>query len=471
MDEFIKDLSRENIVCSAFCNSVKTFIAGCSGLIKREENQLLLYSDVNITLYAREKKYTLNDCLISMIINDIPINYQVMRTFMLKLYPDSSVYIAEFGIENIREEKKRFRALLLVDSYSVIDFESYFSTSDDSTLGMCVCINSTCHFGIRINCHNLSFLIYFYSSSIDKKDYIVIEGLNEISYDNFCKYTREILTVIGFFTGRCYFGPFYLFEMTSHKFLGYNDCMGQSDTMRYVPFLTRRDVYLFGGNEGLNDKIKKITHDNVQRLFVLLDDVLYSELFYLFSLLSKRSFSSSPNIRLISYATCLEMCNRWYLSNKKNKESGVLLTDNLRKTVRGQILEIINNSIPKTYQDECDIIKKKIDCIFQKPNAVKLESAFQSLGLKLSEQEKEAFKNRNHLLHGTNIIKTPFNVVDYNEYITECEKKCFTYHALIWRFIMKSINYSGWYKQIDKVESYFRENLKEYIDESMICEV
>ena len=85
-----------------------------------------------------------------------------------------------------------------------------------------------------------------------------------------------------------------------------------------------------------------------------------------------------------------------------------------------------------------------------------LAEAFENVGVTLSKDEKNSLGLRNPILHGSDVIEAQFDEDDNTGYVDEIENKCFIYHALIWRFIMKVIGYEGMYIDVANLNKLFR---------------
>ena len=161
--------------------------------------------------------------------------------------------------------------------------------------------------------------------------------------------------------------------------------------------------------------------------------------------------------KLPIYATCLEMCRNWWKDHYKDdlkKEKTSLYTEAERADIYNKIVEILN----KHYADNPDtcICRKKIRNIFQAANQDMLTEAFKDVGVELSEEETNSFSLRNLILHGRNVVQTVFDEKNSSAYVEEIESRCFLYHALVWRFIMKVIGYEGMYIDVATRNKLFR---------------
>ena len=151
------------------------------------------------------------------------------------------------------------------------------------------------------------------------------------------------------------------------------------------------------------------------------------------------------------------MCKRWWKNGcegGKRKAQNSLYSKKTRDDIYKKIVALLDTD----YGDNPDTIicKKKIRNIFQASNQDMLAEAFEDVGVTLSEEEKDSLGLRNPLLHGTDVIEAQFDEDNSTAYVDEIENKCFVYHALIWRFIMKAIGYEGMYIDVANLNKMFR---------------
>jgi hypothetical protein len=204
-------------------------------------------------------------------------------------------------------------------------------------------------------------------------------------------------------------------------------------------------------------QLKPVTRIQLEKLLVMLDDPKFSHLFFVFQDLILNVSSVMAETKLPIYAACLEMCKNWWKDHYKDdlkKSKTSLYNESERKDIYNKIVEILD----KDYASNPDtkICKKKVRNIFQAANQDMLAEAFENVGVTLSKDEKNSLGLRNPILHGSDVIKVQFDEDDNTGYVDEIENKCFIYHALIWRFIMKVIGYEGMYIDVANLNKLFR---------------
>jgi len=268
---------------------------------------------------------------------------------------------------------------------------------------------------------------------------------------------------IGFFTGTYYFGPFWIFDPANHRFVAYNHCMPKGGTAKYHMFSLNPYEYFADEDKSpeivkqMESRLKSVTRGQFEKFLMLLDEEKFSHMFFVFHDLILNSTPLSPATRLTLYAGCVEMCAKCETNVMSTNHGKTSLYD---KRIRKQISKLVTDILKREYGDHPDtrICIQKLNNIFQAPNQDTLAAAFECVGVKLDETDKdETLALRNVLLHGNDVIKSTFDEADSRDYINECERKCFAFHALIWRYIMKSICYEGEFVDVARINELFRE--------------
>ena len=391
------------------------------------------------------------------------INYNPFKPFVL-------VRLFEFVMQPITKQPCKLRAIVSVTgNVKAPSFSYYFAhwaVPDDR---ICCSVNSPdygcCLNGISFSFDNRQFLVYDHCQVCGnaKQNLFVVEALDPVDYNKFKAAVRRILIVIGFITGDYCLGPFWVFNAATHDFIGYSDSMCKGGTAKYHMFSLNPYEYYSEADKrpdigkAIEDQLKPITRNQLEKLLSMLDDSEFSHLFFVFQDLILNVSSVMAETKLPIYATCLEMCRNWWKDHYKDnlkKEKTSLFTEAERDDIYNKIVAILDKGYACN-PDTC-ICKKKIRNIFQAANQDMLTEAFEDVGVELSKEEAYSFGLRNYLLHGRNVVKATFDDENSSAYVEEVENKCFLYHALVWRFIMKVIGYKGMYIDVATRNKLFR---------------
>ena len=136
----------------------------------------------------------------------------------------------------------------------------------------------------------------------------------------------------------------------------------------------------------------------------------------------KRTNPGEPKLRL--------------LETKKNEKE-------FRRRLLGSANELINeftDLAPELRDTALSVVENRIGDMLKPPNSMVLEKAFESVGLELSELEKQYLKLRNRALHGESVLENL-----KLESIELEQNRVDTLRTLINKAILKLIAYEGTY--------------------------
>lgn len=381
---------------------------------------------------------------------------------------ETEARLFEFSKENPMPVSGKFRVVVCVEGLQAPSFQDYFGKVGDGDERVCISVDfPPIHFvgnGIEFNYHGCRYLVCTRSEATGQpRHQLIVETWDKIDYDAFCSAVRQILCVIGFFTGCYCFGPFWIFDADTHEFLAYNDCISKACRAKYRMFSTNPLDYFSEKDKSLHS-IKTFAHQlipfskrNVEALLELLDDEKFSDMFYVFQDLALATQSMTVAVNCVVYAACLEMCAGW-MADKIHRENSEDIYSMFSPEERKPIADALKTFLEEQIQEpeKLQNAKNKMWGIFDRPNKDKLCIAFERGGVTLTEEDRNAISTRNKLMHGGNIIEMPSNTGKLLSCIEDAEEKCFQFHSLIWRFIMTSIGYDGQYIDCQKLGKLFR---------------
>ena len=475
---YTRDLSAEFIFLNAFLGVVQCDIDNTQWQIKMylpdgmscETAELSAISD-----YIQQHPISLDGKSFPVQIGDANLNVEIVKSLYTTINynpfkPFVLVRLFEFVMKPEMEKSCELRAIVsIAGNVKVPRFSDYFANGTVPDDRICCSVNSP-DYGCRLNGVNFTFdnrkfLVYDHRQVCGdaKQNLFVVEALDPIDYNKFKMAVRRILVVIGFITGDYCFGPFWVFNATTHDFIGYSDSMCKGGAAKYHMFSLNPYEYYSEADKSpdigkaIEGQLKPITRNQMEKLLSMLDDPEFSHLFFVFQDLILNVSSVMAETKLPIYATCLEMCRNWWKDHYKDdlkKEKTSLYTEAERTDIYNKIVEILDKHYAGN-PDTC-ICRKKIRNIFQAANQDMLTEAFKDIGIELSEEETNSFGLRNLILHGRNVVQTEFDEKNSSTYVEEIESRCFLYHALVWRFIMKVIGYEGMYIDVATRNKLFR---------------
>ena len=466
-----RDLTRELEVIGSFIAGLNVSCSGCSWQLElsaRDGLCLVSHDRVAVDAYWQRRSISLDNQSFEFIDQKSGERFLIERSLYKTVScnpfkPNAKVQLFEFKNDRPVGNYRLQAILSLRRGLSVPYPPHYFSESMLDVEGMCCSVNNNgsrcCSNGIRFTYHSVDYLVYEVSRDIHEAKSLVVESLSGIEYSEFTASVRTILNVIGLITGYYCFAPFWIFT-DAHEFVAYNDCLCDGGETRYHMWSMNPYWYFCDADrdsklaQGVRSELRAVTKEQFEELLNRLDNKMFAHLFYTFQDLALHGSGLCASTKLPVYATCLEMCGKWWkdqLGTLDKKPKSELFEKEVRDRITKRIEELLDNEAVD--DSERTICKKKIRNIFQSANQDLLLSAFEGCGIELNESEREYFKFRNPLLHGSDIIKSDSQEDNPRGYV---EERCFGFHALIWRFIMKSVGYKGVYIDVAKRDQLFR---------------
>ena len=489
---FQRDLSQEVNYFSLFKGGLKSKIGNDVWLVQlNEENCLTLsstsdYIDLSLDVSSEEK--IMNEQTLVFDDKNVLGDFSVRGATIIDQNTDigttcrRTMVVSATGIINNKYEANKtykFRTVILQDEKLLkINFQYYFAHFiANQSQCMCIGIKTNKYIavfqGVSFSYDEKKFIVYYYSEHNNSPTYyFVIESLDALTYKDYIDISDKILSVIGFFTRIYPLGPNMVFDCSSEhpSLFAYNNCHIKPRVAKYTmqtlnsfAYYLDKDIhkyYLENNTDekeihrkrlSLEEKLRPIEKRHFEILLKQLDDKEFSNMFYTLQEVSTIVLGGStynPMVSLILYAACLEESAKWFQHSVKQcrtKKASLLSKDARNKILDGlsEILDRIEGENP----NDITIVRNKITSnLFSKPNADNLSESFEYFNIKLSEEDKNLFDLRNKILHGTDIIESKFDLDNVLPYVIESERYCFGFYSLLWRLIMKSIGYTGVYR-------------------------
>jgi hypothetical protein len=307
---------------------------------------------------------------------------------------------------------------------------------------------------IELNINDKKFHFYFYKNG--KYNFLLIDSLDLINFEDFYKYTYSILISFGFLTGKLPARQAYYFTSIDKDFHGLISvhCKALQDSIDSVYNVIYGNSYAYKqiiGEDKAEYYYKKLKPIN-EDLFSQICEKVHNEeklqrAIMLMLLANTYEILSASAI----YSVVLETLSR--IIEEKHKEIITPIKDkDLWNTFKTDILRIFEKGIKPNIEDKDaqQTLIKKIDSLNSQTNNELLYKPFEIYEIELNEKEKEAIKYRNIILHGNkpNIkINECINNPDSfgkQFYIT------LRLHNIINKFLLKYFGYNG--KMINHVK-------------------
>ena len=489
---FQRDLSQEVKYFSLFKGGLKSKIGNDVWLVQlNEENCLTLSSTsdyVDLSMRATSEEEKMNEETLVFDDKDIIGDFSIRGATIVDQNTNigttcrrTTVVSATGIINNKYEANKTYKlrtVILQDDKLSKINFQYCFAHFiADQSQRMCIGITTNKYIavfqGISFSYDEKKFIVYYYSEHNNSPTYyFVIESLDALTYKDYIDISDKILSVIGFFTRIYPLGPNMVFDCSSERLslLAYNNCHIKPRVARYTmqtlnsfAYYLDEDIhkYYLEKNDdekeihrkrlSVEEKLRPIEKRHFEMLLKQLDDQEFSNMFYTLQEVSTLVWGGStynPMVSLILYAACLEESAKWFQHSVKPNTTNktALLSKDARKRILDGLSEVLDQ-IQGEDPNEITTVRNKITSnLFNKPNADTLSESFEYFNIKLSEEDKNLFDLRNKILHGTDIIESKFDLDNVLPYVIESERYCFGFYSLLWRLIMKSIGYTGVYR-------------------------
>ena len=496
---FQRDLSQEVKYFSLFKGGLKSRIGNDVWFVQlNEENRLTLSSTsdyIDISREVSSEEEIMNEQ--TLVFDDKVVlgNFSVRGATIVN--QDINIgtscrrktVVSTTGIINNKYETNKtykFRTVILQDERLLkISFQYYFAHFiADQSQCMCIGIKTNKYIavfqGVSFSYDKKRFIVYYYSEHINSPTYyFVIESLDALTYKDYIAISDKVLSVIGFFTRIYPLGPNMVFDCSSERpyLFAYNNCNIKPRVARYTmqtlnsfAYYLDKDIhkyYLENNTDekemhrkrlSVEEKLRPIEKRHFEMLLKQLDDKEFSNMFYTLQEVSTIVLGGStynPMVNLILYAACLEESAKWFQHSVKPSKTNktALLSKDARKKIIDGLSEILDQIEGEDPEDIAIIWNKIRSNLFNKPNADNLIEPFEYFNIKLNEEDKNLFVLRNKILHGTDIIESKFDLDNVLPYVMESERYCFGFYSLLWRLIMKSIGYTGVYRdEVQRME-------------------
>ena len=300
---------------------------------------------------------------------------------------------------------------------------------------------------------------HIYKCSNNKRDYLIIDCMNNETLIEFQKKCFNVLLVYGFLTGKlihdeCFILSYSNLNMVTPEGFLYHtmrsSVITSQPTFTSNPFSVNSDID-FERDE--NNQIKQSVRDSLYDGVEDFPRDVYSKMAELFykeeklqraALLFIQSHITSLEMRIPNYYVAIEAITGYISSSiSSGKKSFAPIKD---PVVAAELIAFIRDEANKIKREKgldddsfnMQIIEKNINKLNAPPNADKLAESFSHLGYHLSTEERKMLKDRNTFLHGS-FLKT----IDDDLAFREALHVGLRVHFLIAFLLLKLAGFSG----------------------------
>jgi len=358
----------------------------------------------------------------------------------------SKIYSVKFPIAEI----SCFRLILPIeiDHYTTIFLGSKYKCDDvEYGLGL-----------INIKIEDVNYQIFRVNNN--KQNYLLIDCMSKIRFDNFINVSKIILKNLGLITGKWFQKEWFVLSHENSEFNNSNKLYYESLSNSIITNSELINPHEFRDfmDDGSENKPKLTDLLFPEKILekLIVNQVLNPNLERTVNLLVEGNASESGVIRCSIFLIALEtIVNYIYIKNKeyfhpiKNSKSLIDL-------IRGFIIEL--NKKKKSFNEiEFKAIKKKLEYINTPFNKDKFILSYQFYNLNLPEKLKETLGTRNLFLHGSLPSKGKKLRLKENEIHLYADRL----HLLVALLLLKNSGYRGHVKNL----ATYRLILEEYYEE------
>lgn len=299
-------------------------------------------------------------------------------------------------------------------------------------------------------------------TSSGKNNYLVIESLSKITFEEFKHSSNSILFSIGFIKGQYVREEQLFFQSQSDDWVnitGFYVRTSSKSMLLEKPFSKQPKEYsnfIEDENFDFDSKSTTIDEKELEKITLLLNSNgrFFTAISILFDSF-RNSLITRPSILFVVLETVIEEISKMV---QPKKIEAIKIKDGAKKVLEKYKLKI--------EEKDYDYLVNAINEIDKKlsQNNKKIESVFELLNLELSIEEKKVIGKRNKFFHGK-IIDTQISINNEDEYvILEKEYLYLSYrlYNLISKLLLKYIGFEGYLVNHAKLrEKYYNKNLEE----------
>jgi hypothetical protein len=341
----------------------------------------------------------------------------------------TKVTVKFYEFQKYKSNLDYFSHLLILPSEKDIFFPFYledvkiYKTGTQSILGI-----ST------VTIHSYNFDIFRYNITSTKRNYLMIDSANEMTFEVFQNYAYSILMGFGYITGSFIQNIGFYFSYDKNKKLQGIQVQGKRKSVyTFLSPVYKNPEGVFP-NQDFHDKyysiIRGLNSTEFSKLCQLIND---SEEFKVIILLILESCAATQIIQPAGFAVALEGFAAFIKKEiEKDKEKKSL---KLSSKILGDLKMVLTTN-KEELGDSFDLFNKKIEQINQPTNKDTLLKPFEYLKIPINELDKQTIAHRNDLLHGRYDLKSAFEGENNDKYRFSASLRLYTLlSALILKYV------------------------------------
>ncbi|MES2862997.1 MAG: hypothetical protein V4666_02675 [Bacteroidota bacterium] len=339
----------------------------------------------------------------------------------------SSIYTASFPLKH----NSFFRLIFKInEKYGLTNFlgSAYWCGKINYSLGLVI-----------LEIDNNTFHVYRHREN--EKTYLVIEVLNEISFDNFKISCDSIQKSIAFLNGNYHQDGHFFFSYSSANFeeigsLYYKNF--SNSVISDFELINPQQYRSYMEKPGENLKLTPLLFPE-NTLSNLVNFVKSKpQLERTIELIIYGNEIRSPLIRCSTYSVALETIVSLVHSENKSVFKPLKKSKKIGKILL-ELQTVIDNSKSELSEQEFNFLSKKITYLNMPFNKDKYLLAFDFYNIQLPEYLKKLLNTRNLFFHG----KTPYEEGELNTRIQELHLEADRIHMLVSILVLKYVGYKG----------------------------
>jgi hypothetical protein len=283
---------------------------------------------------------------------------------------------------------------------------------------------------VNLNVGNVDFL--FYHETIDTDNgYFIINPNGKIDFSRLEAILNAVITGYGFLNGYYMYGAIYYFTVKE---------IGNKSKVSY--YYENLDASIFsdkpmmdsGNYADIPKEQRQLTSTQFNKLVNLLfENKEYLRSAYLLIEASTLRGCAQASLGAVALETITKKIQ------EINKAEKIIDDKVVWNGLRYELNKVIKKFSDRLDQDEQSVLTNKISNLNIKPNSNKLISAFDQLGIILSQEEKECISSRNLFLHG-NLPRNKNTILNDHELLNILANRLVMLSSIL---LLKLVDYNG----------------------------
>lgn len=428
----------------------------CTFRLNKQDRQIIFTSSSNY--FEKQGK------LITVCFFTDDVNYKCEDSIIKSISFDLPIPVYTVDLSNIKKgtPSKYFRMLLPIDNslnlINLFDTCGYRIDKYGVSSGLMIVNSETCEYHI-------------YEEKFHNQLYLIIDSMNEITYDAFYNYTLNILLALGVLTGSFIQDQCYIISSEDNNFeqLNYFEFKPLRESKKATYNVLPTNPHLYFEPKDADSKRDMMAHINSEQFLTLINCMTESKILFNALFIFVESYSYPLDTKPACLSVVLEGLYQ-FLEKRIDDKFRPIKDLNQADKLRNDLLSKLTDYEPyfePTYGKTT--IQNKINDLNKLSNTAGFQKAFELFNIQLKEYEKETLKNRNSFLHcnekiyDKHILTKSYPEEFANIYFTEENLT-----KLLYILILKIIGYEGYVVNIPRINSDIFETVK---DEDLLIKI